>query len=152
MNRHVKISSYLVLFALLGLVVFVPLVAYLVFNDLPSLEKLQNYEPPQSTQVFDRNNNLVGRFFDEKRTVIEVNKLPKHVYLAFIAAEDAEFYHHKGIDLIGLSRAILLEIKYRLFGGRRVGGSTITQQTAKIMLLSSSKTYLRKLKEMVLAK
>lgn len=152
MNKHVKISSYLVLFGLLALLIFLPLVGYLVFKDLPSLEKLQNYEPPQSTQVFDRNNNLVGRFFDEKRTVIDVSKLPKHVSLAFIAAEDAEFYHHKGIDLIGLSRAILLEIKYRLFGGRRVGGSTITQQTAKIMLLSSSKTYLRKLKEMVLAK
>lgn len=152
MNKYLKITFYLMIFAFLGLTIFIPAVGYLVYKDLPSLETLVDYKPPQSTQVFDRSNKLVGQFFDEKRTVIDIKKIPKHVVLSFIAAEDAEFYHHKGIDVIGLARAVMLEVKYRLFGGRRVGGSTITQQTARTMLLSSTKTYLRKLKEMVLAR
>ena len=152
MNKYLKISFYLMIFGFLGLAITVPSIAYLVYRDLPSLETLVDYKPPQSTQVFDKNNKLVGQFFDEKRTVIDIKKLPKHVIYSFIAAEDAEFYNHKGIDIVGLARAIVLEVKYRLLGGRRVGGSTITQQTARTMLLSSKKTYLRKLKEMVLAR
>ena len=139
MNKYLKISFYLMIFGFLGLAITVPSIAYLVYRDLPSLETLVDYKPPQSTQVFDKNNKLVGQFFDEKRTVIDIKKLPKHVIYSFIAAEDAEFYNHKGIDIVGLARAIVLEVKYRLLGGRRVGGSTITQQTARTMLLSSKK-------------
>ncbi len=110
-----------------------------------------NYQPPQSTIVLDRHGAMVGRFADERRTVIELATLPKHVELAFVAAEDGDFFGHHGIDYQGLLRAILLEIKYRTIGGRREGGSTITQQTARTMLLSSTQTYGRKLQEMVLA-
>lgn len=123
----------------------------LSLEDLPSIDALKNYQPPQSTVVLDRNGSLVGRFYDERRTVIPLKSLPAHVKLAFIAAEDGDFFEHGGIDYFGLFRAVLLEIKYRTIGGRRVGGSTITQQTARTMLLSQSQTYGRKIKEMVLA-
>lgn len=134
-----------VAFAGLGVIVLHSL------SDLPSIDALKNYQPPQSTTVYDRNGEVVGRFFDERRTVISLESVPAHVKHAFIAAEDGDFFDHRGIDYFGLIRAILLEIKHRTIGGRRVGGSTITQQTARTMLLSSTQTYGRKIKEMVLA-
>lgn len=125
---------------------------WVALSDLPSIDALKQYEPPQSTVVLDRNGAIVGRFFDERRTVISLKKIPKHVIEAFMAAEDADFYEHTGIDYFGFLRAVVLEVKYRLVGGRRVGGSTITQQAARTMLLSSKQTYVRKVQEIVLAK
>lgn len=121
-------------------------------DDLPELDVLKNYQPPQSTVVYDRNNKIVGRFFDERRTVISLKKLPKFVPLAFVAAEDGSFFEHHGLDVWGIMRAVISEAKYRTIGGRRVGGSTITQQTARAMLLSSKQTYMRKIKEIILAR
>ncbi len=120
--------------------------------DLPNLDVLKDYQPPQSTIVYDRNKRVIGRFFDERRTVISIKNLPPHVINAFIAAEDGAFFEHHGLDYLGILRAIVLEIKYRTIGGRRVGGSTITQQTARSMLLDSSQTYMRKIKEILLAR
>lgn len=127
------------------------LVVLHALKDLPSIDALKDYKPPQSTVVLDRYGVVIGRFFDERRTVISLDSVPDHVKLAFIAAEDGDFFEHRGIDYFGLVRAIVLEIKHRTIGGRRVGGSTITQQTARTMLLSSTQTYGRKIKEMVLA-
>lgn len=134
--------------ALLGGGLFV----WVALSDLPSIDVLKQYEPPQSTVVLDRSGAIVGRFFDERRTVISLKKVPKHVIQAFMAAEDADFYEHTGIDYFGFLRAVVLEVKYRVVGGRRVGGSTITQQAARTMLLSSKQTYVRKIQEIVLAK
>lgn len=149
-NRH-SIFIFLFLGALL-LCGFLAGYVHYVLRDLPDVEALKKYEPPQSTLVYDHNNQLVGRFYDERRTVISLSALPPHVVNAFIAAEDGNFFSHGGIDFSGLFRAVILEIKYRLVGGARVGGSTITQQTARTMLLSNQKTYARKIKEMVLAR
>ncbi len=121
-------------------------------KDLPKLDMLKNYEPPQSSIVYDRRGTIIGRLSDERRTVISLNKLPRYVPLAFVAAEDGDFFEHRGIDYFGLLRAIILEIKFKTVGGRRVGGSTITQQTARALLLSSQQTYIRKLREIILAK
>jgi penicillin-binding protein 1A len=126
-------------------------IVWCALDEIPDIDALKNYQPPQSSIVLDRNGEVVGRFFDERRTVISLKKLPIHVTHAFIAAEDADFFEHRGIDYFGLMRAFLLEIKYRTIGGRRVGGSTITQQTARTILLSSAQTYVRKLKEIILA-
>lgn len=127
-------------------------VFWFALQDLPELDALKDYRPAQSTVVYDRRGAIIGRLFDERRTVISLQKLPRYVPLAFVAAEDHDFFEHRGIDYFGLIRAIGLEIKFRTVGGRRVGGSTITQQTARAMLLSSSQTYVRKIKEIVLAK
>ncbi|HXW60703.1 MAG TPA: transglycosylase domain-containing protein, partial [Myxococcota bacterium] len=146
--RYFLLASLALLsFALLALAA----VIWIALDDLPDVEALKHYKPAQSTIVFDRNGEPVGRFFDERRTVISLKDLPAHVKLAFIAAEDGDFFEHRGIDYFGLMRAVLLEIKHRTIGGRRVGGSTITQQTARTMLLSSNQTYVRKIKEIVLA-
>jgi penicillin-binding protein 1A len=151
MRKFIRLSLLFVLVISSSLLVATGIVVWNTLSDLPNLDALKNYQPPQSTIVLDRNQQVVGRFYDEKRTVISIKNLPDHIKLAFVAAEDGDFFKHSGIDYFGLMRAIALEIKYRTIGGRRVGGSTITQQTARTMLLSSNQTYVRKLKEIVLA-
>lgn len=151
MKRKSLSPWLLVLLLVSALFVGAGVVVLYSLDDLPSIDALKDYQPPQSTMVYDRNGEVVGRFFDERRTVISLESVPDHVKRAFIAAEDGDFFEHRGIDYWGVVRAVLLEIKHRTIGGRRVGGSTITQQTARTMLLSSTQTYGRKIKEMVLA-
>lgn len=119
---------------------------------LPKIEQLADYQPPQVSRMYDRNGIIVAEFFTEKRTIVPIEQIPAVVKMAFLAAEDADFYHHNGIDYGGLTRAIFTEIKHAFLGGRRVGGSTITQQAARTLLLSSERTYTRKIKEIILAR
>ncbi len=123
-----------------------------VVHDLPQLDSIADYRPPLASRVLDADDNVIGEFFTERRTLIVVSQLPAHVRNSFLAAEDADFYNHTGIDYFGILRALLNEIKYKLIGGQRMGGSTITQQTAKTMLLSRQRTYTRKIREFILAK
>jgi penicillin-binding protein 1A len=145
-----RLFWFLSIGAIVGALTFAAFVFYLT-HDLPKLDRMEDYSPPQVTRVYDANNNVVAEFYIEKRTLVNVSALPSHVKYAFIAAEDADFYNHKGIDYVGVVRALINEVKYRLVGGQRLGGSTITQQTAKQMLLNSKKTYARKIREMILA-
>jgi penicillin-binding protein 1A len=149
-----KIRIFIVFLLTLGsaTMALISAVFWFALRDLPEIDSLKNYHPPQSTLVYDRHGALVGRLFDERRTVISLASLPRYVPLAFVAAEDGDFFEHQGIDYFGLLRAVVLEVKFRTVGGRRVGGSTITQQTARAMLLTSKQTYVRKIKEIVLAK
>ena len=127
--------------------------ALLLFaQTLPDLNSLEDYRPPVTSDVYDTHGNVVARFYSERRTVVPVERIPAHVKNAFIAAEDSNFYQHEGIDFMAVFASVLNEIKVKLVGGSRRGGSTITQQTAKTFLLSPEQTYSRKLKEMLLAK
>ncbi len=117
-------------------------------RDLPDFDSLADYKPSEVTRVFDRNGIPVAEFFEEKRTVVSLAKIPVHVRQAFLAAEDAEFYHHKGMDLPGLIRAFWAN----LMAGRVVqGGSTITQQVIKTFILGPERSYARKIRELLLA-
>ena len=116
--------------------------------DLPSRDEILHWKPPLVTEVYDRNGKLIGEFFLQRRIYVPISKIPKKLKLAFLAAEDARFYHHKGIDLAGIIRALIADIKARRFVQ---GGSTITQQVAKNMFLTPEKTISRKIKEMILA-
>ncbi len=124
----------------------------IILHDLPKLDQVEAYKPYQVSRVLDASNNLIAEFYIEKRITVPVKSLPVLVKNAFLAAEDADFYRHQGIDYFGILRAVLNEIKYQLIGGQRLGGSTITQQTAKTMLLTRQRTYTRKIKEFILAK
>lgn len=149
-----RITRFLLLFSLTSLIIgcsFCGLVIWFALEDLPDLDALKNYQPAQSTFVYDHEGELIGRFYDERRTVVPIKSLPRYIPLAFVAAEDGDFFSHNGIDYFGVLRAVILEFKHRTIGGRRVGGSTITQQTARAMLLNTKQTYVRKIKEMVLA-
>ena len=123
-----------------------------IFYDLPKLDQVEDYKPYQVSRVFDSSNNLIAEYYVERRTLVYVKSLPVQIKNAFLAAEDADFYRHQGIDYFGILRALANEVKYQLVGGQRLGGSTITQQTAKTMLLTRKRTYTRKIKEFILAK
>lgn len=123
-----------------------------ISENLPELTKIRYYNPYQTSSVLDQTNELIYEFSTERRKLIRMKFLSRHVKVAFLAAEDARFHFHNGVDYVALCRAILYEIKYRTVGGRRVGGSTITQQVARIMFLKPEVTYKRKLTEILLAK
>lgn len=116
---------------------------------LPSIEQLKRgYQPAQVTRVLARDGSLLGSVFTERRTVIGFSEVPGHVKLAFLAAEDASFYEHEGLDYFGMLRALVANLRA---GATRQGASTITQQVVKNLLLSPERTYERKIKETILA-
>lgn len=123
--------------------------AYFYFSrDLPKFEGLNTYQLPAASLIYDRNAQLVGEVFDERRYPVDINRIPKHVRDAFLAAEDADFYKHPGIDFISILRAVYTNIKEH---SARQGASTITQQVVKNMLLTREKKLERKVKEAILA-
>lgn len=117
-------------------------------SDLPSTEDLKNYHPPQVTRVLAKSGAVLGELFVERRTIIDIESVPKHVRLAVLAAEDASFYEHKGLDYPGMLRALYKNLR----GGMRQGASTITQQVIKNVLLTPDRTFDRKMKEVILAR
>lgn len=124
-------------------------IVYHYESELPGLAELKTYKPSQTTRVLARDGTLLAELFVERRTVVSVKDLPPQVKLAFLAAEDAGFYDHEGINYGGIARALLINLKS---GRKSQGGSTITQQVVKNMLLDSEKTYRRKVREMLLAR
>ncbi|MDW7708929.1 MAG: PBP1A family penicillin-binding protein [Deferrisomatales bacterium] len=119
-----------------------------VLSGLPPVASLRHYRPPVVTTVWSRDGVLMAEFAEERRKVVEVADLPDHVVLAFLAAEDSKFFRHEGLDWRGILRAALANVRE----GRIVqGGSTITQQVAKSLLLSPERSFRRKIREAVLA-
>ena len=121
---------------------------FLVLKDLPSPSELTSRQIEVSTKIYDRNDNLLYTIYkDKNRTPVKLSKVPENVKLATLAAEDAEFYSHAGFSIKGMFRALSKNISE----GRLQGGSTITQQLVKNALLSSEKTYVRKIRELILS-
>jgi penicillin-binding protein 1A len=118
-------------------------------RDLPSLEQLQNYQPSLVTTVYSDDRQPIGQFFIERRILTPLTEIPKSLAQAVIATEDARFFEHPGLDYIGMLRAAWTNIRH---GGKKVeGASTITQQLARSLFLSSERSYERKIRELVLA-
>ena len=123
--------------------------AYLyVSNSLPRVDTLADYRPPAITRVFGDDGTVIAEFYKERRIVVPVSRMPKQLIQAFVAAEDAKFFHHQGVDFVSILRAAG---KNLLAGGIVQGGSTITQQVAKSLLLTPEKKFSRKFKEAILA-
>ncbi|BCS52387.1 penicillin-binding protein 1A [Geobacter sp. SVR] len=116
---------------------------------LPKVDRLADYKPPIVSQVYGDDGSLVGEFYLERRIVVPVDKMPRKLIQAFVAAEDSNFYSHKGIDYFGILRAA---IKNVISMRKKEGASTITQQVTKSMLLTPEKKFSRKIKEAILAK
>ncbi|MFZ5471352.1 MAG: penicillin-binding protein 1A [Myxococcota bacterium] len=122
--------------------------AYVYFErDLPSVEELRNYKPPQVTKAFCVDGTRCAEFYRERRTWVQIETLPAHVKNAFLAAEDADFYQHQGLDFLGIARAALRSL---LPGNRITGASTISQQACRNLLLSQERTLSRKIREWIL--
>ena len=118
-------------------------------QDLPSLEPLQNYQPSLVTRVYSDDRQIIGQFFIERRFLKPLPDIPKNLTQAVIATEDARFFEHPGLDIVGILRAAWTNIRH---GGRKIqGASTITQQLARSLFLSSERTFDRKLRELILA-
>lgn len=148
-----------VLFAAIGLVNAVAVVGlglYVWFSrGLPSVPTLAEYRPPIITEMVSSDGQIAGEFFVERRKVIPIQRVPKEAVQAFIASEDKNFFDHAGVDWLGTLRAAVNTYVLR----RKIqGGSTITQQTAKALLISAEgfregtrKSLARKLREAILA-
>jgi len=121
---------------------------YWAQEDLPGFTKLSDYSPALATTVRARDGRVLGYFYREKRFLIPLSMMSPITIKAFLAAEDSGFYQHEGVDLPGIFRAA---VKNMVAGGIVQGGSTITQQVIKSMLLSPEKSYERKIKEIILA-
>lgn len=119
-----------------------------ITRSLPSVHALKVYHPPLVSTVYASDGSLIGEFFTERRYVIPLNEMPSHLVKAFLAAEDVRFYEHGGIDLLGIVRASLKNLQA---GEIIQGGSTITQQVVKSLLLTPERTWVRKIKEAILA-
>lgn len=122
---------------------------YMWSTNLPFIGSLAYYHPPQVTEVYGDDGTLIGEFYTERRKVVSLEQIPGHVIQAFLAAEDANFFKHPGIDYKGIIRAM---IKNLLAGTIEQGGSTITQQVTKTLVLKETeKTLKRKVREALLS-
>ena len=122
-----------------------------LFHDMPDAGDLADYRPPTATRAYAIDGTLIGEFSNERRIFVPYDRITPQLALAFLAAEDANFFKHGGVDPGGLTRAMFKNVGNFLKGRRFEGGSTITQQVAKNVLLTSEATLGRKLKEAILA-
>ncbi len=148
MNRYLKYFLLLIFgVPLLGAALLVGAYFY-VSTTLPRVETLSDYKPPLITRIYADDASIIAEYSRERRILVPFEKMPKTLVQAFVAAEDASFFKHQGIDFISILRAALKNVKA---GGIAQGGSTITQQVAKKLLLTSERTFTRKFKEAILA-
>ncbi len=148
--KFLKVAGWAALAACVAGVIAVVLVVRHYEGKLPTLDKVRKgYEPPQVTRVLSRDGAVLASLFTERRTVVKFADIPNHVKLAFLAAEDASFYQHEGLNYLGMLRALFVNLRS---GHSRQGASTITQQVVKNVLLVPERTYERKIKETILAR
>ena len=118
---------------------------------LPDYQQLATYEPPVMTRVHAGDGSLITEYATENRVFVPIGAIPKRVIKAFLAAEDKNFYSHPGIDVAGILRAAITNLRRLGSDSRPVGASTITQQVAKNFLLTNEVSMERKIKEVILA-
>ena len=117
-------------------------------HDLPQIRSLENFKPDAVTRIYSVDKVVLAELFIEKREPVPLETIPKFLTAALVATEDRKFYKHSGVDLKGIARAIIKDIKAGEFVE---GASTITQQLSKTLFLTSRKTLVRKIKEAILA-
>jgi penicillin-binding protein 1A len=142
-NLLMMVPCLILAFVLIGLG------TYLYFSfTLPPIKSLEDYKPPIITKVSSNDGELIGEFCNEHRIVVPIEQIPEVLSQAFVAAEDAKFFQHKGISYLSILRAMA---KNFLAGKIIQGGSTITQQAVRSMVLSRERTLSRKIRELMLA-
>lgn len=153
-KKRSRIGTFLSTFLLIIVIACASVAVYTVFflkdisKTLPSTEEILAHEPSLATMIYDRNEKLITRLFEEDRTWVKLENISPWMVKAILAAEDGEFYEHSGIRITSIIRAGLVDLTHR---GARQGGSTITQQLARNLFLSKEKTITRKAKEAILA-
>ncbi|MBN1596202.1 PBP1A family penicillin-binding protein [candidate division FCPU426 bacterium] len=117
-------------------------------GEIPLVSDLKAYKPSLSTKIFDGKGLMITELFSEKRTLVSLDDVPLHLQNAIIAIEDNKFYHHIGVDFIGVIRSSIVNL---VKGEYSQGFSTITMQLPRNMFLTKKKTIERKIKEIILA-
>ncbi len=140
--------AYVCLAGLLGLGVF----WVILTKDLPSTDKLADYQPPLPTMVRGIDGQIVYSYARERRVQLRFVDFPRPLIDAYLAAEDKTFWTHGGVDYTGLAGAVVDYASKFGSGSRARGGSTITQQVAKNILIGDEYSVTRKLKEMIVAR
>lgn len=123
-----------------------------IMQNLPNISQLEEFEPKIITYIFAENEEIFGEYANEKRIEIEFEDIPEILTKAIIATEDPRFYSHKGIDYRGILRAVKADIKLIFTPKKLHGGSTITQQLTREILLNRDQKLSRKIKEVILAR
>ncbi len=118
-------------------------------SDLPAnLDVVTDYRPLRASQIFSADGETIGEFFVEKRVLVPAPEIPDVVKRAFVAAEDVRFHEHGGVDYLGILRAAIVNLR----AGHVVqGGSSITQQVAKLLIVGQERSLARKIREALLA-
>lgn len=140
--------SVLVLLVGIGGAAAVAMIFYWAAQDLPNMTRIEDFKPPQATTILARDGSPLGSLYHEKRYMVPLKDMSRFIPLAFLAAEDDSFYRHEGVDPVAILRAAIVNFQR---GTVSQGGSTITQQIIKQLLLSSERKYTRKVKEAILA-
>jgi len=122
---------------------------YLYINeDLPKINSLMDYRPAIISKVFADDGRVIAEFFKERRIVVPLSEVSPTLVNAFVAAEDSRFFKHQGFDLVSILRAFIKNLEA---GAIKQGGSTITQQVTRSFLLTPERSYIRKIKELILS-
>jgi penicillin-binding protein 1A len=156
--RHFVGKSLLTVFVLIPVILLMEIPVFLAgaalgvyvhfSKELPRIPGLETYQPRTVSTFYADDGTVIGTFYKQRRFVVDPSQIPPHVTKAFLAAEDARFYEHSGVDWMAMARATWANIK----AGRIVqGGGTIKMQVARNFLLTRDKTLSRKIKEMLLA-
>ena len=143
-----KLYKYLLILLVASAVLFVAAFIFFIVNDIPSVVALKDLKNKPVTSVYDVNDELTYLFVPDNRVFVPYKRIPKHVRAAFLAAEDADFFKHGGVDPMGILRAFIKNVAY---GRMAQGGSTITQQVIKSLVLGPEKSLNRKIREAILA-
>jgi len=147
--RFNKKNVAILLFLVCGIFSGILAGAFLALShDLPQILSLETFKPSSVTRIYSADKVLLAELFLEKRDPVPLKVIPDYLKKALIATEDRKFYQHSGVDLKGILRAVISDIRAGEFVE---GASTITQQLAKTLFLTSRKTLLRKIKEAFLA-
>lgn len=138
MRSAYKIFALLVLTIVACGVVLTAILMSMALTTLPDHQKLAAYQPAVSSKIYSSDGAQIGLFARQNRAYVPLDSMPNHVVAAFMSAEDKDFYSHKGVDPMGIARAILFNITTAGEGRRMQGASTITQQVAETVLLADA--------------
>lgn len=139
----------LIILAVLAILLGITAGGYVAYSmGIPSIEEIKQHTSSRGTRIYADDDVLIGEIKAEKGIFVPLSSIPDHMIHAVIAVEDARFWKHKGIDYVAIARALVTDI---LHAELKEGGSTITQQLAKVLFLTPEKTIQRKIREAALA-
>ena len=145
LSNRLRLAAY---GGLVLLIVFVGWLGWLYLYELPSFSQLREFKPQLVTRLYARDGNTFQEYFLQRRILVPYDRIPPNLLDALISAEDRNFFSHWGFDLRGFSRALAVNL---LSGSIEQGGSTVTQQLARMLFLDRAQTIERKIKEVLTA-